>query len=125
MQVVSHPLVGQQPDLRSRHEFWEMFDLDPGNHERISVRELCNRVIHSVVFSFNGSEVPPHRLNGIFVASDWSSRNSLTYIEVAELVRVLRIYAVDDVVYMAMRRDSGGRMQVTKASREQPRDPVH
>lgn len=125
VQVLSHPLVGQQPGFWSRREFWEMFDLDQGNHERISVRELCNRIIHSVVFSFNGSEEPPHRLDGIFVASDWSSRKSLTYIEVAELVRVLRLYAVDDVVYMAMRRDSGGRMQVTKASREEPCDPEH
>ncbi|PWD52051.1 hypothetical protein C8046_16765 [Serinibacter arcticus] len=124
VQVVSHPPAGQQPDFWSRHEFWEMFDLDQGDHERISVRELCNRVIHSVVFSFNGSEEPPHRLDGIFVASDWSSRKSLTYIEVAELVRVLRIYAIDDIVYVAMQRDSDGRMQVTKASREQPPDPV-
>lgn len=118
VQVLSYPLVGQQPDFWSRHEFWEMFDLDQCNHERISVRELCNRVIHSVVFSFNGSEEPPHRLDGIFVASDRSSRRSLTYIEVAELVRVLRIFAVDDVVNIAMQRDPGGKMQVTKASRQ-------
>ena len=124
VQVVSHPLVGQQPDFWSSHEFWEIFDLGQGNHERISARELCNRVIHSVVFSFNGSEAPPHRLDGIFVASDWSSKNSLTYIEVAELVRVIRIHAADDVVCITMRRDSDGRMQVTKASREQPPDPV-
>lgn len=89
----------------------------------VSVREFCNRVIHSVVFSFNGSEEPPHRLEGIFVASDWSSRRSLTYIEVSELVRVLRIYAVDDVAYMTMHRDADGSMHVTNASRERPRDP--
>ena len=123
VQVLSHPLVGQQPDFWSRHEFWEMFDLEQGTHERISVREFCNRVIHSVVFSFNGSEEPPHRLEGIFVASDWSSRRSLTYIEVSELVRVLRIYAVDDVAYMTMHRDADGSMHVTSASRERPRDP--
>lgn len=122
VQVLSHPLVGQQPDFWSRHEFWQMFDLEQGNRERISVRELCNRVVHSVVFSFNGSEKPPHRLDGIFVASDRSSKQSLTYIEVTELVRVLRNYADDDVVYMTMHRDADGRMHVTEASREAPRE---
>ncbi|GAA2086382.1 hypothetical protein [Brevibacterium salitolerans] len=122
VQVLSHPLKGQPPDFWSRHEFWEMFDLKQGKREQISVRELCNRVVHSVVFSFNGSEEPQHRLEGIFVASDFSSKRSLTYIEVTELVRVLRVYAHDDVVYMAMHRDADGRMRVTEACRERPRE---
>ncbi len=118
VQVLSHRLVGPQPDFWNRYEFWEMFDLDQVEQERISVRELCNRVVHSLVFSFCASEEPPHRLEGIFVASDKSSKKSLTYIEVAELVQVLRIYANDEVVSLEMVRDEAGRASIVRASRE-------
>lgn len=123
VQVLSHRLVGPQPDFWNRYEFWEMFDLEKAEHEGISVRELCNRVVHSLVFSFSASEEPPHRLEGIFVASDKSSKKSLTYVEVAELVRVLRIYANDDVVHLAMERDEDGRTRITNASREHRHGP--
>ncbi len=118
VQVLSHPLVGKPPDIWDRHEFWDRFDLGEGTQETISVRELCNRVLHSLVFSFNGSEESPHRLEGIFVASDWSSRRSLTYVEIAEWTRTVRLYADDDVVHLRMQRDADGTMQVTQASRE-------
>ncbi|WP_454730399.1 hypothetical protein [Cellulosimicrobium protaetiae] len=120
VEVLSHPLVGKHPDFYDRYEFWEMFDLEQGEQERISVRELCNRVVHSMVFSFNGTEEPPHRLEGIFVASDWSAKRSLTYICVAELVRALRVFADDDVLLLRMQRDESGFMHVIKASRELP-----
>jgi len=115
--VLSHPLVGKVPDFYDQHEFWEMFDLEQGAHEQLGLRELCNRVVHSLVFSFNGSEQPPHRLEGVFVASDKSSRNSLTYISVVELVRVFRVFAEDDVAVMSMRRDASGAMRVITALR--------
>ncbi len=114
--VLSHRLVGQPPDLYNRFEFWTMFDVEHGTKEELSLREFCNRIIHSFVFSFSAPEENVPLLDGIYVASDRSSRKSLTYIRVDELLRVFRKVGDDDVVSLAMRRDADGRMQVIRAS---------
>ncbi|WP_026460436.1 hypothetical protein [Schaalia suimastitidis] len=114
--VVSHRLVGQPPDLYNRFEFWTMFNVELGTKEELSLREFCNRIIHSLVFSFSAPENDIPLLDGIYVASDRSSRKSLTFISVEELLRVFRKVGDDDVVSVIMRRDAEGRMQVIRAS---------
>ncbi|OBA67549.1 hypothetical protein A5780_10400 [Nocardia sp. 852002-20019_SCH5090214] len=117
--VVAYPVARAAPDFWDAYQFWDFYDLEQeqSKPERIGLRDLCNRVIHSLVFGFEGSEHAGSRLSGIFVASDVTSKKSLTSISIPELARVFRVVADDQVVSLQMVRDAQGRNKVVRASR--------
>ncbi|MGJ0121014.1 hypothetical protein ACQ7HM_17570 [Williamsia sp. MIQD14] len=119
MSVLSFPLSDVAPDFWDAYDFADFFGReDEGpTRESIGLRQLCDRVIHSLIFGLEHSEDPPHQFGGVFVASDKSSKTSLTLISLAELVRVFRIVAGDEVVSLHMIRDETGHRKVVRASR--------
>lgn len=120
MSVLSFPLAGKAPDFWDAYDFADFYgrDGEGPTRESIGLRQLCDRVIHSLIFGLEQGEDPPHYLGGVFVASDKTSKTSLTLISLSELVRVFRIVADDEVVSLHMHRDESGRRKVARASRE-------
>lgn len=111
----------------------EMFDTGTPERVTISANELCNLFIHSLIFrfawTFEGLEWPdywalsaddprcvaggPTKFAGLLVATDKSSRQHLTLVDVSELVRIFRAFANDEVAVVTVRRGRGGGTHVT------------
>lgn len=110
----------------------EMFDTGTPERVTISANELCNLFIHSLIFRFawtlEGLAWPdywalsaddprcgatPTKFAGLLVATDKSSTQHLTLVDVSELVRIFRVFANDEVSVVTVRRGRGGGMHVT------------
>jgi hypothetical protein len=124
--VTIHEHVGTLPDFWNAHEIDKLYDLSNSTTQTMSIRELCNRIIHSLIFMFVfGEHHRPRQMEGLFVASDTSSRSSLTFIPTSELLWMFRVVSEDEVVRLSMMRDAQGKMNVTKTSRHNSSDTAN
>jgi hypothetical protein len=109
----------------------EMYDTGAPEGVTISANELCNLFVHSLIFRFAWTleglswpdywalsaddprcESTPMEFAGLLVATDRSSTEHLTLVNVSELVRIFRVFANDEVTEVVSRRDRHGRMHV-------------
>ena len=109
----------------------EMYDTGAPEGVTISANELCNLFVHSLIFrlawTLEGLSWPdywalpaddprcestPMEFAGLLVATDKSSTEHLTLVNVSELVRIFRVFANDEVTEVVSRRDRRGRMHV-------------
>ena len=76
---------------------WSQLDrhyhLDRGVQSSLPLRDLCNQVIHSYVFSL--AVGAGHRLVGLFVSSEYRRRRSLAYVPAWRTCRLFRRVASD------------------------------
>jgi hypothetical protein len=108
--VIQHPLSGRVPDLTSYKKIWKNYDLQTGTECTLSLRDLCNQVIHS----FNWTIVCYEHggLGGIFLSSDRERQKILYFVYINLLIVILREVGYDDVVEVQMERDANGELQV-------------
>ncbi len=116
--VQRHNLVRGPIDIWNRHEFWEHFDLENPQPVDLSLTEFSNQLIHSWVWSLSATKSAPHRFDGVWVSSDWASKNWLYFVNAGTLIRLFRAVGLDDVVEIQYQRGSDGLMRVVKATRE-------
>jgi len=114
------PRGSRAVDFMNRDKLDELYDLSRGTATEISIRKLCNQIIHSFVFTPMLEE--GGGLAGFFVASDSEKERRLLYFSVDALINVLVRVAEDDIVSMSVRRDmvGGPAKIVTKSSRPEP-----
>lgn len=86
--------------------FEKSYDLDHGQHRTLSVRHLCNQIIHSFVFLVSGNETIP--FDGVYVASDHDCEKHVTLIRATDFIALCRDIGVEDVYSKQMRRDADG-----------------
>lgn len=110
----------------------EMYEIAEPRSAEISANELCNLFVHSRVlrlawtvedlpwaaYNVLSEEDPrfedtPMELAGVLVASDKSGSQHLTFVSLAELVRVFRVFANDVVTTVVGRRDQRGGTRIT------------
>lgn len=132
--VIRYPLKegARSPDAFDALGDHSMYDMRRPTPTIVSVNEMCNLFIHSLIARFAwtalGLEVDewwrldeqdprtaitPDELAGWLVASDKSSTQHLTLTPLPELVRVMRIFAEDEVTSLSGHRDRNGRMHYT------------
>lgn len=131
--VVQFPLLAgaRAPDIYDALGELDMYQFEAPTCDVITVNELCNLFMHSLVLKFAwtfedlewaeswalGEDDPridsPVNLAGFLVATDKSSGERVTLVQVHELVRIFRIFAQDDVTELVFRRDHRGRRHVT------------
>lgn len=132
--VVRYPLrVGAKtPDVWDAFGDLDMYDMEAPAEVVVTANEVCNLFIHSLIMRFAWTleslalgdwwaldesdprvECTPDELAGWLVASDKSSTQHLTFIPLRELVRVMRLFAEDEVTMVTNRRDPQGRMHST------------
>lgn len=130
--VVRYPLRAgaKTPDIWDALGDLYMYDLGAPAEALVTVNEVCNLFVHSLIFRFAWtlenlpfsdsltidesdprSGQPTNELAGWLVASDKSSAQHLTFIPLPELVRVMRTFAHDEVTHLSSQRDSRGRMR--------------
>lgn len=113
--VTRHLLAGPVPDAWNRWSYWESFDLERGQQTTLKTVELCNVVVHSFVFGFNGDEVTG-LWDGIFVTSDWKRRECLYFVPVESLTGLFQAVGADDVVTARLVRDKQAEMRIVGLS---------
>ncbi len=120
------------PDIWDALGGLEMYDTGAPEGVTISANELCNLFVHSLIFRLAwtiedlswpdywalSADDPrcyatPTEFAGLLVATDKSSTEHLTLVNVAELVRFFEVFANDEVTQVVSRRDRHGRMHVT------------
>ena len=109
-----------------------MYDREAPAEVMVTANEVCNLFVHSLIMRFAWTlesmafgdwwaldqsdprvECIPDELAGWLVASDKSSTQHLTFVPLRELVRIMRVFAEDEVTVVINRRDSRGRMHST------------
>lgn len=120
------------PDVWDALGDLEMYDMSAPEGVTISANELCNLFVHSLIFRLAWTheglslsdywalseddprcEAMPTEFTGLLVATDKSSTEHLTLVNIAELVRIFRVFANDEVRQVVSRRDRRGRMHVS------------
>jgi hypothetical protein len=90
---VVHPPKGRAPDLLNWHRIDEHFNLDASRSDSLTAIELCHRLIHSYVFM--EVEGPKKTIAGIFFASDQTKRRGLWFVELKDVLDLLRATSHD------------------------------
>ncbi len=120
------------PDVWDALGNLERYDTGAPERVTISANQLCNLFVHSLIFRLAWTleglswpdywaqsaddprcEATPTVFAGVLVATDKSSTEHLTLVSVAELVRVFKVFANDEVTEVVIRRDRRGRVHVT------------
>lgn len=114
--VQRHDLVRGPIDIWNRHEFWEHFDMENSQPVDLTLTEFSNQLIHSWVWSLSATDSAPHRFDGVWVSSDWASKNFLYFVSVDTLIRLFRAVGLDDVAEVQYRWGRDGVMRVVKAT---------
>jgi hypothetical protein len=72
-------LTGKPP--LSTDDIWDAYDLDNGSRRMLSIEELCDEILHSVVFAFCCGETDD-LFDGVYVSSD-RHKNDYVYLVLA------------------------------------------
>ena len=131
--VTQFPLLAgaRVPDVFDVLGELDMYRIEASTPAVISANELCNLLVHSLIFRFAwtieglswadywalAEDDPriddPTKLAGFLVATDKSSSQQMTLVDLHELVRIFRIFAQDDVKEVVFKRDLKGRRHVS------------
>jgi hypothetical protein len=101
-----YPALAPLPDYTDRHEVDKYYDLSMPRQRSLSLRNLCNQIVHSYVLFLDvdaGSG-----LGGFFVVSERDREQCVRYMAIANMYRLLREVAEDDIVYIERRRPKPG-----------------
>ena len=95
IQVHRFPNRGGRSDLMSLVEFEKVYDMSSGNRKNLTIGFVSNQLIHSY-FIFPAFS-RRHRLNGIWVTSDFERYKALYRIPISSLVSAIRYVAADQI----------------------------
>lgn len=112
-QVLTARLTGQPADPWSAYYFWENYDVENQESTFITLRELTNQLIHSLVLSLSATAAPPHRLDGVIVASDFTVGTRVYFFPIGSLIEAFRCVGEDDPLVWQMRKGADGRRKIT------------
>ena len=74
------------------HRLDQLYDIKRGTAGFVEVGTMCNQVIHSYVFLMGENE---EEERGIFLASDRSRNQEVTFVQLKEIIRVFRTVGQD------------------------------
>jgi hypothetical protein len=108
-QVTKHELTGRIPDVMNFHRPWDHYDLDSGVNVDLPLRELCNQVIHSFIFTICQTEAGG--FDGVLVSSDKGRPKFVYYVDIETFVSLFRTIGDDDITETGWQRDNSGEMR--------------
>ena len=132
--VIRYPLRSgaKAPDIWDALGDLEMYEMGAPSDTVVTANEICNLFVHSLILRFAGTlegmpfsdwwaadesdpraKITPTELAGWIVASDRTSERHLTLVPLSEFVRVMRVFAIDEVTQLRSYRDRRGRMHFT------------
>ena len=88
IELAVYPVNDKPITLLNQHKFPELYDLYAGHKELLSYWDICNQFIHSSIFA---PFVPMgSSLVGFYIASDWTKKKKLYYVQLKVLVEMLQ-----------------------------------
>jgi hypothetical protein len=111
IQVHRHALLDKPPSYFSVHRFWDHYDFDSCEHSSLSLRQLCNQIIHSFNWVIT-TEENTNALAGILVSSK-DHRKYIYFLDIEEIIAALRDVGYDDVVEICWHIDQDGHEQTS------------
>jgi hypothetical protein len=103
--VTKYPARGKNVSLRNWWEYWELYDLDDGNRETVSLRKLCNQLIHSFIFLVESDDEEDAAISSVIFNSDRNRNKHLYRIQIVDLVEVMRLVGNEYPSSMSMLYD--------------------
>ncbi len=85
MPLIKHPRIGDS--YRGYLSFADEYDLEVGEQARLSLREICNQIIHSYVLQALGNR--QRAFKSIAFVSDRDRRNGLYELEIAAFIKLM------------------------------------
>ena len=114
--------TGDLPDFYNWHRLEEFYDLESPQNVSVDLREFCNQIIHSWIFTLSRAE--DGGLDGYFFSSDRERRRRLLYSEISETAATIGAVATDDIVHSeAKRNPATGQWRFTVRSRSPKSKP--
>jgi len=92
-------------DSMNWHRFQRFYDLSQEDGVSLRLREICNSLIHSFVFSLVTDD--SHRLCGVFVNSNRTKEKFIYYIELNTFLKLINDVINDDIVSITHNRVTG------------------
>ena len=111
IQVHRYALLGTAPNYFSAHRFWDHYDFDSSERSSLSLRQLCNQIIHSFNWAI-ATEENANALAGILVSSKDHSKY-IYFLDIGEIIAALRDVGYDDVVEAHWNIDQNGHEQIS------------
>lgn len=112
--VLRYDLTGPKiPDVHNRYEFWDLYDIDNGHRETLSLLALCNQLIHSWVWSLSADE-HTELFDGIYVSSDRERKKRLFFIAIGDLIVLCREVGNEEVYKITQVRNEDGQRVFTE-----------
>lgn len=87
------PNNGKNVTRLNNHRIHELYDFSKMNKSKIKLRDLCNQIIHSHVFSTLFDEL--NYLTGFFVSSDSKRNKHLVLIYLKDFIEILNLLGND------------------------------
>jgi len=103
--VTITPFSGKFVNQMNRDSVDTLYDHASGTTVSISLRTLCNQIIHSFVFTFCFSQ--SDQMEGFVVSSDYEKEKKLFYLDLRDYINLLRRVSEDDIVCMMIKHDAG------------------
>jgi hypothetical protein len=85
--TVRYPIIGHVPDLMNWHRLDEHYDFDNGVDTRIKREELCDRLIHSFIFTACFGE--HNEVDSFFFASDKTRKQAVWRIQLNDFIELM------------------------------------
>ncbi|MFI6779300.1 hypothetical protein [Nocardia sp. NPDC050412] len=106
--VEQFDMIGPKaPDWYTRVEFWEFYDMDNPSPHLLTLRELCNQIIHSWMWQISADE-HTNLFDGFLVSSDRESRKRLFFVNATTYIERCREIGNEDVYSKEWRVRSDG-----------------
>jgi hypothetical protein len=100
------------PDMLSRYEVWENYELENARRVEFAFRELCNQIVHSWNWMISATE--DLVFDGFFVSSDRERAKSIHFVSIDAFIELLRAVGSEDIIGVVYQRDSEGQMRKIK-----------
>ena len=122
--VQSFPRInaGEQIDFMNWYHLDRFYDFANPNAQQVSARDLCNLLVHSMVFSVASEEDERH-VTGFLFNSDWSKDTALMEIKLETYFEFIEGVIRDDVVHMSCDRRTGALIKSRRHTRTHARTP--
>lgn len=89
--VVKYPANGKRVSLINWWAYWELYDMEGGNKETLSIWKLCNQLIHSFVFLVETEDEEDAPLSSILFNSDFDKNKHIYQLRISDFVAAMRL----------------------------------
>jgi hypothetical protein len=114
-----HDLTCCPPDLMSRWELWEHYDLERYEEVEVPITVMCNQIIHSWNWTISASEAG--EFDGVYVSSDRARKQYLYFVPIDSFIALLREVGNEYVTRISLGRDENGELKyVYKGTDDMP-----